>query len=241
VAAAYAALVLLAVPAVLWGADEAPTATTPATTPTTATTPAPAPEAAPAPASVPAPPPPSAPTPPPTAKAAAAAPAPAVAEAGPVAGAAASGGVSIQNFAFAPSSITVNAGDTVSWTNHDGVKHSSTADDGSWDTGLLARGQSGSHTFTQAGTYTYHCVPHPNMTATVVVRAASDTASGAGTSGSGSGTGSSGSTSSGTSAGTTSSTGTSLPNTGLQIGLLALGGLALVTAGALLRRRLPDG
>lgn len=78
--------------------------------------------------------------------------------------------VTIQNFAFSPASLTVKVGDKVTWTNQDSVGHSATADDNSFDTGVIAQGQSGSNTFTKSGTYTYHCSVHPNMKGTIIVR-----------------------------------------------------------------------
>lgn len=78
--------------------------------------------------------------------------------------------VQIKSFAYSPSSITVKVGDSVTWTNQDSVGHSATADDNSFDTGVLAQGKSGSFTFSKAGTYSYHCTVHPNMKATVVVQ-----------------------------------------------------------------------
>lgn len=77
--------------------------------------------------------------------------------------------VTIQGMAFSPASLTVKVGDKVTWTNQDSVGHSATADDNSFDTGVLANGQSGSTTFGKAGTYTYHCSVHPGMKATIVV------------------------------------------------------------------------
>jgi plastocyanin len=78
----------------------------------------------------------------------------------------------IADFAFQPGSITVTAGDTISWTNDDAAPHTATADDGSFDTGQLAKGASGSHTFMTAGTFAYHCAIHPSMHGTVTVVAA---------------------------------------------------------------------
>lgn len=77
--------------------------------------------------------------------------------------------VTVQNFAFSPSSIKVKVGDKVTWTNQDSTTHTVTADDGLFDSGDLAQGKSFSFTFTKAGTYTYHCAIHPSMTATVTV------------------------------------------------------------------------
>lgn len=77
--------------------------------------------------------------------------------------------VEIKNFAFGPKTLTVKKGTEVTFANQDSVKHSATSDDGSFDTGLLAKGESGSVTFDKAGTFTYHCTPHPYMKATIVV------------------------------------------------------------------------
>jgi plastocyanin len=77
--------------------------------------------------------------------------------------------VSIANFAFSPDTLTVKAGTTVMWTNHDTTAHTVTADDKSFDSGNLQPGQSFSFMFTQAGTFSYHCSIHPNMKATIVV------------------------------------------------------------------------
>lgn len=80
--------------------------------------------------------------------------------------------VQIADFAFGRASVTVREGDTVTWSNADEAPHTATADDGSFDTGVMDPGQSASVTFQNAGTYTYFCAIHPNMTARVVVRAA---------------------------------------------------------------------
>lgn len=77
--------------------------------------------------------------------------------------------IAIQNFAFSPATITLKAGDSITWTNQDAAPHTATADDGSFDTGSLANGQSKSITFSKPGTFTYHCSVHPNMKATIVV------------------------------------------------------------------------
>jgi len=77
--------------------------------------------------------------------------------------------VDIKGFAFSPASLEVAAGTTVTWTNSDSATHTVTADDGSFDSGDLANGATFSFTFDTAGTFTYHCNIHPNMTATIVV------------------------------------------------------------------------
>ena len=82
----------------------------------------------------------------------------------------ASNSVTVENMAFMPSTITVKVGDLVTWTNQDSVGHSATADDGSFDTGIINQGQSGTASFSKAGTYTYHCKVHPNMMGTIIVQ-----------------------------------------------------------------------
>jgi plastocyanin len=83
-------------------------------------------------------------------------------------------GVTISGFAFAPDPITVAVGDTVTWTNQDGVAHTATADDASFDTGHVGAGTTSSAiTFDTAGTFAYHCAIHSSMHGTVVVSDAS--------------------------------------------------------------------
>ncbi|MFF9647012.1 cupredoxin domain-containing protein [Kitasatospora aureofaciens] len=80
--------------------------------------------------------------------------------------------VTIQNFAFAPASLKVKAGTTVTWTNKDTDAHTVTSKQGSGgplNSAPLTTGATYRYTFTKAGTYAYYCSIHPFMTATVVV------------------------------------------------------------------------
>ncbi|MGW7008817.1 cupredoxin domain-containing protein [Streptomyces sp. NPDC054933] len=79
--------------------------------------------------------------------------------------------VAIKNFAFAPASITVKVGTTVTWTNQDTDAHTVTSQNnaGPLNSQPLNTGQSYSYTFTTPGTYSYLCTIHPFMTATVTV------------------------------------------------------------------------
>lgn len=85
----------------------------------------------------------------------------------PVAHAAGTSAVTIRDFSFGPSAITVHVGDTVTWSNAGPTAHTATG--AGFDTGILGKGRSGSHTFTTAGTFAYHCTLHPFMHGTVVV------------------------------------------------------------------------
>jgi LPXTG-motif cell wall-anchored protein len=158
----------------------------------------------------------------------------------PAAVAAATENVTISDFQFTPAQITVQQGDTVTWTNEGPTAHSATASDGSFDTGIFSAGGSRSHTFDEAGTFAYICTPHPNMHGTVVVEASSSGGSGGGSSGSGSGSSDTGSTDSGStsssSSGSTSS-GSGLPATGTDALLLALIGVVMLAIGFAIQPR----
>jgi LPXTG-motif cell wall-anchored protein len=146
------------------------------------------------------------------------------------AAAASTSSVTIRDFEFDPKAITVSVGTTVTWTNQGPTAHTATADDGTFDTGNLVKGASGSYKFTKAGKYDYHCTPHPYMKATVTVTSSGGSSSPDDSS-------SSNSSSNGNS-GSSSHHSSSLPHTGLQIASFVLAGLALLSGGMSLRRRL---
>ncbi len=81
--------------------------------------------------------------------------------------------VEIADFAFSPPTLTIVAGESVTWTNADAVVHTATSGSGAFDSGDLDAGESFTFTFTTPGTYDYLCTPHPTMTGSIVVRAAS--------------------------------------------------------------------
>jgi LPXTG-motif cell wall-anchored protein len=172
-------------------------------------------------------------------------PASAARKARPKAHAASPGSVTIKDFAYGPAAATVTAGDSVTWTNNGPTRHSATAKNGSFDTGLLAKGKSASHTFTQAGDVAYVCSLHPFMHGTVHVVAASSgggSKTGSGNSGSSASGGSNGSTaapssSSGSSGSSSTGSGSALPRTGIDAGALALLGVLMLGCGVAVRRR----
>jgi plastocyanin len=88
---------------------------------------------------------------------------------------------------YDPASVTIAKGGTVTWNNGSTIQHSSTFDpskavnkaDASlpsgvapWDSGLIDPGKTATHTFTDAGTYKYFCVPHETlgMVGTIIVQ-----------------------------------------------------------------------
>ncbi len=78
--------------------------------------------------------------------------------------------VEITNFAFSPDKLEISQGDIVTFINKDEVKHSATADNGQFDTELLAQDESKKVTFSDAGEFGYYCIPHPGMRASIVVK-----------------------------------------------------------------------
>ena len=77
--------------------------------------------------------------------------------------------VAIQNFSFAPSTIAVRAGSTVTWTNRDDIPHNVVAGARQFKSTVLDTDQRFSYRFETAGTYDYFCSIHPKMTGRVVV------------------------------------------------------------------------
>src|SRR5205814_8632628 len=80
--------------------------------------------------------------------------------------------VSIDNFSFSPTPITVPVGTTLTWTNRDDIPHTVVSDDQQqFKSKALDTDEKFSHTFAQPGTYSYFCSIHPKMVAKVIVEA----------------------------------------------------------------------
>ena len=77
--------------------------------------------------------------------------------------------IAIEAFAFSPATVTVQAGQPVTWENHDPAEHTVTAEGGSFDSGAIARGASFETAFDRPGEHHYLCALHPGMKGTVVV------------------------------------------------------------------------
>ena len=78
--------------------------------------------------------------------------------------------VRLDDFAFAPANIVIDAGTTVTWTNYDSVDHTVTSDEGDvFDSERFGEDGTFRHTFDTPGEYYYHCEPHSNMHGLVTV------------------------------------------------------------------------
>lgn len=80
--------------------------------------------------------------------------------------------IAMQNFAYAPDSIRVAAGTTVTWANCEPPtidSHTATARDGAWKSGFLAPGAKYSRVFDAPGRFEYFCEPHPFMHGVIIV------------------------------------------------------------------------
>src|SRR5919198_5491771 len=78
----------------------------------------------------------------------------------------------INSWAFTPPELTIEVGQSVTWTNAGSQAHSATADGGGFDTGLIQPDNSKTVSLTTPGTYAYHCTPRPWMKGTITVLAA---------------------------------------------------------------------
>ena len=79
--------------------------------------------------------------------------------------------VTIQDFKYAPPSISTTVGARLTFSNADNAEHTATADVRSaFDTGAITHGRAKAITVAKAGTFAYHCDFHPFMHGTVVVR-----------------------------------------------------------------------
>src|SRR5262245_15263979 len=93
---------------------------------------------------------------------------------GPITTEAITSNVVFNNFSFTPKTVTIHVGDTVVWTNAGG-SHTVTGDGADPICGTGTVPVSCSHTFAEAGTFAYHCIPHRSlgMVGSVVVLPAS--------------------------------------------------------------------
>jgi plastocyanin len=77
--------------------------------------------------------------------------------------------IQIRNYAFVQTQLTVARGTQVTWVNCDPDVHTSTSDANVWDSGAINPDGTFQRTFGAAGSFPFHCTPHPGMKATIVV------------------------------------------------------------------------
>jgi len=80
--------------------------------------------------------------------------------------------IAIRGFSFQPTPVHVKAGNKVTWLNCEPAgtpSHTSTADGGAWGSALIDPGTTFTFLFPTSGTFSYHCEPHPSMTAQIIV------------------------------------------------------------------------
>lgn len=80
--------------------------------------------------------------------------------------------VQIKSTGFVPATVTINQGDTVTWTNTDTKDHQVVANGGSFASPILKPAKTYSHIFRGGGTFHYHDGLHPALKGTVTVRGA---------------------------------------------------------------------
>jgi len=81
--------------------------------------------------------------------------------------------VAINDFAFAPDSILIPVGATVTWVNCEPAiiePHTTTSDSPGWASPQFAAGERFSRRFESGGVFSYHCEPHPFMIGKIVVQ-----------------------------------------------------------------------
>ena len=78
--------------------------------------------------------------------------------------------ISLKDMAFTPGTEQVAVGTTVTWVNNDTVQHTVTSDTKLFDSGPMNPGDKFTYTFTQAGSFAFHCSIHTSMTGTITVQ-----------------------------------------------------------------------
>jgi plastocyanin len=80
--------------------------------------------------------------------------------------------ITIRDFAFAPTTLTIASGTKVTWTNSDEEPHTVMSADGgaTFKSPALDTDDKFTFTFDKPGTYKYFCSIHPHMIGIVVVK-----------------------------------------------------------------------
>jgi len=81
-----------------------------------------------------------------------------------------SNSIEVKDFMFMPTTLTVNAGDKVTWVNKDDEPHTVVSDTGMFRSSAMDTDESFSFKFDKPGTYHFTCSIHPRMVGTIVVK-----------------------------------------------------------------------
>ena len=77
--------------------------------------------------------------------------------------------ITIANFAFEPSELTITKGTAVTWNHNDNAAHTIVSQ-GLFESKVMNKGDEFSFTFDKVGEYDYHCRIHPSMKGKVIVQ-----------------------------------------------------------------------
>jgi plastocyanin len=77
--------------------------------------------------------------------------------------------VKIDNFTFAPATLSVPVGTTVTWVNEDDIPHVVAEQNRAFKSKALDTDDSFTHTFSTPGTFAYFCALHPHMVGSIIV------------------------------------------------------------------------
>ena len=80
--------------------------------------------------------------------------------------------VQIKSTGFVPATVTINQGDSVTWTNTDTKDHQVVSNGGAFASAILNPGKTYTHAFASGGTYHYHDGLHPSLKGTITVKGA---------------------------------------------------------------------
>jgi plastocyanin len=75
----------------------------------------------------------------------------------------------IKDFMFTPTTVTIKAGTTVTWTNKDDEPHTVASDTALFRSSALDTGETFTFKFDHPGTYHFTCSIHKYMVGTIVV------------------------------------------------------------------------
>ncbi len=78
--------------------------------------------------------------------------------------------IAMKNVKYSPANLEIKVGDTVIWTNEDDHDHTVVADDDSFESEKIGRGETFKHTFKKKGKFKYSCSYHPRMKGTITVK-----------------------------------------------------------------------